>query len=360
MDTQSHTVTSVKTFGEVSQRFMIELMATNPPHTGLQLLYWDGKTAKIGSTFSVKSHSSPDSGLYSICNETIFEPPELEATLLQAIRFPTDVADYDSDGRLLMDLIGLIGLYSDLSEKLCYLLAYYVLSNWVADSHPSPICVSIIGPESRQGWQLSRLLSCLVRRPLLLSDVNLAALCSLPVGLSPTLFLEQPELSRQAAKAMFLPNVRDTFLPWKGRLVNLCFAKVVRTEEPLGPAALGPLAIEIPVDPSCNGFPTLEPWLQEKLRKDYQPKLLMYRLRKRRQVGVCRVDFSNFGSRVSELGYQLASCQLGKEGLKEEMIWMLEDLNEQVQAEEETNLNALVLEALLSLSQSCQLNHTRR
>ncbi|PYU22768.1 MAG: hypothetical protein DMG30_13805 [Acidobacteria bacterium] len=30
----------------------------------------------------------------------------------------------------------------------------------------SPICISIIGPESRQGWKLFRLLSCLFRRAL--------------------------------------------------------------------------------------------------------------------------------------------------------------------------------------------------
>ena len=321
---------------------MFEPVIAKPPQSGFQLVSWDGKKIQIERNFKVRSF------LESSAEETIFEAPEVDASLLRALRFPAGVAEYDSEYELFSEVSGLIQLYTDLPEKLSRLLGYCVFASWFADCAPNPICISIMGPACRQGWQLLRILSCLFRRPLLLSDVNLGALCSLPAGLSPTLFLEQRDLTRQSEKALYVPNARDTFLPWRGRLVNLCWWKVIRTEVPLNNRALGASVLEIPVDPGCTSFPGFDPWSLEQFASKFQPKLLMYRLKNRQ--GIYRYPFGipDFFPEVGELATLLSRCATEIIGAREEIASLLEEHNQQAQFETEMDLNAIVLEVLLT------------
>jgi hypothetical protein len=332
----------IRTFGKVLQSTIIDLITSKPPETGFQLISWDGSRIELGPNVRTLS----DSG--SFYYEKLYGVPQLDPTLLQAMRFPAEAMEYSSEHELFTDISGNIRLYSDLSEELSRLLSYCVFASWFPDCAPKPLCISILGPESRQGRQLFRLLSCFFRRPLLMSDVNLAALCSLPAGLAPTLFLEQPELTRQAEKALYVPSARDTFIPWKGRLVNLSWTKVIRTEEPLNSAALGAMVIEIPVDPG-NTAPALEFWTQEKITKEFQAKLLMYRLKNRLRVPRRVVEFPGLLPEVREIAYVLCDC--APEGVfdfQAELTSLLEAQNQQAQAETGMNLNAILLDVLLS------------
>jgi hypothetical protein len=145
-----------RTFGEILPDQQIELVAGRTPQSGLQLLLWDGKKAQTAPNLALKYQSSSETR----SSDLVFGPPEIDATLLRAIRFPTDALDYSSDPELFNEVNGLIKLYTDLPEKLCYLLTYFVFATWFSDCNSVPISVFIMGPESRQGSQLFRLLSC--------------------------------------------------------------------------------------------------------------------------------------------------------------------------------------------------------
>lgn len=332
----------ISTFGEVWPHLIIDLVTSKPPETGFQLISWDGSRIEVAP--SVRTVSDSGSFYY----EKLYGVPQLDPTLLQAMRFPAEALEYSSEYELFTDITGNIQGYTNLSEELSRLLAYCVFASWFPDCAPKPLCISILGPESRQGRQLFRLLSCFFRRPLLMSDVNLAALCSLPTGLAPTLFLEQSELTRQAEKALYVPTARDTFIPWKGRLVNLSWTKVIRSEAPLKSAALGAMVIEIPVDPG-NTAPALEFRTQEKITKEFQAKLLMYRLKNRARVPRRVVEFPTLLPEVQDIAYALCDC--APEGVfdfQAELTLLLEGQNRQAQAEVGMNLNAILLDVLLS------------
>jgi hypothetical protein len=332
----------IKTFGEIFPASMIELVSCGPSQVRCQLLLWDGTKAHLVT--SVRSEPAADSGF----GATIFEPPEIDSTILRAIRFPTHAAPYSSSCELFVEVFGLIQEYTGLPEKLCRLLTYCVFASWFSDRTPIQICISIIGPESRQGWQLFRLLSCLFRRALPLSDANLSGLCSLPNGLFPALFLEQRELSTQSEKVLCALHGRDTFIPWRGRLVNLGWAKVIRSEEPLSNFALGVGAIEIPVDPGCCSFPMLDLWIQRKIANRFQPMLLMYRLNNMSRITNSLIDFPDFAPPVREVACCLTDCMPDMPDVQAEMTSLLEERNRQVQSECETDPNSIVLEAMLS------------
>jgi hypothetical protein len=333
----------IRTFGEVLPNLIIDLITSKPPETGFQLISWDGSRMAVGPSVRIVSYSG------SFYYEKLYGVPQLDATLLQAMRFPAEAMEYSSEFDLFAGINNNIQTYSSLSEELSRLLAYCVFASWFPDYAPKPLCISILGPESRQGRQLFRLLSCFFRRPLLMSDVNLGALCSLPTGLAPTLFLEQPELTRQAEKVLYVPSARDTFIPWKGRLVNLSWTKVIRTEEPLNSAALGAMVIEIPVDPGNTAIPLLEFWTQEKITKEFQAKLLMYRLKNRLHMPRRVVNFPALLPQVQEIADVLCDCAPEVAfDFQMEVTSLLEAQNQQAQAEVGMNLNAILFDVLLS------------
>ena len=333
-------VTRIKTFGEIFPTQIIELVSGGPGLFSFQLVLWDGKEASIWS--SLRKASPSGFGV------TIFEPPEVDSNILRAIRFPTPPHAYSSISELFRLVAGLIQDYTALSEKLCRLLAYCVFASWLADCTPIPICISIVGPESSQGRQLFRVLSCLFRRALPLSDVSLSELCSLPSGLFPALFLEQRELSTQSEKVLYASHGRGTSILWKGRPVDLGWAKVIRCEEPLNNFSLGPAVIEIPVDPVPHSIPMLHPGTEQRIAGWFQPMLLMYRLMHIHRIADSRVDFPDFAPPVREVACCLAQCMPDIPDVQSEMTSLLEERNLQVQSEFETNPLSIVIEAMLS------------
>ena len=343
----------VKTFGEILPDCMIELVSGGLSQTSFKLLLWDGTNAQIGSRVAIEP--IPEWGF----GTNVFEPPDIDSTILRAIRFPTHAAPYSSDCELFLEVFNLIEQYTDLPENLARLLTYCVFASWFSDCTPVSICVSIIGPESRQGCQLFRLLSCLFRRALPLSDANLPGLCSLPAGLFPALFLEQRELSTQSEKVLHASNARGTFIPWKGRLVNLCWPKVIRSEQRLSNRTLGESAIEIPADPGCCSLLLLDPQTQQDIANRLQPKLLMYRLKNFRRIGQSRVDFPNFVQPLREVAGCLANCVPDMPEVQTEMTSLLEERNRQVQSDCEIDPNLIVLQAMLSFCHQANRNSVR-
>ena len=333
-------VTRIKTFGEIMRTRVIELVSGGPEQLRFQLVLWDGNEAKISPILETRSTSG--FGL------TIFEPPDIDSSILRAIRFPTSLRSYSSIGELFRLIFGLIQDYTALTERLCRLLAYCVFASWLADCTPIPICISIVGPESRQGRQLFRVLSCLFRRALPLGDVSLSDLSSLPSGLFPALFLEQRELSPQSEKVLYASRGRGTSILWKGRLVDLGWAKVIRSEEPLNNFKLGPGVIEIPVDPAPHSIPMLHPATEQKIADEIQPMLLMYRLNHIFSIAESRVDFPAFAPPVREVACCLAQCLPGMPDVQAEMTSLIEERNREVQLEFETNPISIVIVAMLS------------
>src|SRR5208282_6272574 len=215
MERQLH----IETYGERAPQFMIELVADDPRTEALKLLLWDGAEQHIDS------HLRQEGAPGSIFAPRIISAPEVDSTIRRAIRFPTHAAPYESTRELLGEVCALIDKYAGLRGTLASLAAYSVLASWLVDCIEIPICLSIIGPVLTQGRQLFRLLSCLYRRALLLSEMTLTGVYSLPTDLCPALFVERCESNQDLPKLLRASSTRDSYVPRNGRLVNLCCAK---------------------------------------------------------------------------------------------------------------------------------------
>jgi hypothetical protein len=330
-----------ETFGEAFPGFMIELLASPASPKGVELLCWDGTEAHVQSHVSL----TPAPG--ANFKPRVFVPPDLDPTTWRAIRFPTHAAPYESTQALFSDLCTLVKRFTDLPERLVQLASHSVLASWFSDCTAIPICLSIFGPRSNPGGQLFRLLSCLYRRPLILGEMSAARLSSLPLELSPSLFLERHEYRRDVERLLRALDVQDAYVPRKGKLVTLNLTRVVCSEGPLYDDTFSGGAIEIPVTAPDVCLPILDRVVQQQIADEFQPKLLMYRLRNHVQVVGSKFDVPDFSSPVREVARTLGTCVPDAPELQEKISSLLREAHEELESYRGTDLNSIVLETML-------------
>ena len=196
----------ITTFGEVLARSMIELVPDDIPNGRFNLLLWDGTQAHIQPSLPFR----PSAG--SAFKPRVYEAPVVDPTISQAIRFPTHPAPYESCRKLFDDLCALVERFTGLSESQVLLAAHCVLASWFPECSSIPVCVSIVGPYSAQGSQLFHLLSCLYRRPLLLGEMSVTGLHSLPLELCPSLFIERYEYGAELQRLLCALNAYSGYI----------------------------------------------------------------------------------------------------------------------------------------------------
>lgn len=334
--------TRIETCGEILQKCMIELVRKPFPSAGFNLLIWDGTATNIQPHVRLRPKGKAK------FQPRVFVPPSVDPSVQKAVSIPTHAASYKSTETLFRQIRALIEKYSGLDEKWAVLITHAILSSWLVDLAPRPISLSLLGPESVQKSQLFRLLACLYRKPLMLTDVTVADLTHLPENFCPSLFIERYGDASQLDKLLRATSSRDCYVLSKGRVVRLNCPKVICTEESLEPR-LGNLAIEIPIDDSDGALPRLDNSLREQITNEFQPKLLMYRIRNYRRASESTFDVADFTAPVRELARCLAATVADEPSLQKDLVVLLEEHNEQVRSELALNVDAIVVETLLGI-----------
>jgi hypothetical protein len=353
MEVDVEQASRTKTFGEVSPKYMIELISDGMPIGSFKLLLWDGTQSFIQDQVGLKLKPGSDSGAI------ILEPPNVDPTVRKAIRFPTSDAPFCSTQQLFTDICTLVKKYTALSPKLVSLTAYSVLASWFSDFTPVPVCVSIVGPHSHKRSNLFRLLSCLYRRPLLLGEMSAAVISSLPMELCPALFVEGYEFSRQLQRVLRASSARNIYFPRKGRLINTCCAKVICSEELLDNQELGQGTIEIPVTRTSLPIPILEKCAQQEIACEFQSRLLRFRLASYNAVRNSSFDVPDFEPSVRDLARCLGACVSEDPELQKDITPLLTERNQEFDADSECSMyvNRIVIGSVFFLCHQEKKHH---
>lgn len=332
----------IQTFGEVFPQFKVELVASDVPTEPLKLLFWDGERARVDSI--VQLEDAPGSGRAP----RAFVAPEINPTIQKRMRFPTSAIPYESDRKLFTDLCAVINKFTDLPEKSSSLVALSVLSSWFADCIAVPMCLWIAGARLDEGHRLLQLLNCLYRRPLLFGEITMADLCSLPLGLRPSLLIEQWRISSGLQSYLKVIGSADGHFFSKGQFIDMRCATVICTEEPLSNFLRG-RAIEISVMPADRPLPILDTQVQDKIANEFQPKLLMYRLKNLERVRNSTYDVPELTSHVRDIARCWGTFLADDANGHGEIVGLLKDVDAQVRGGGEDDLlNVIVVEAMLS------------
>lgn len=156
-----------ETSGFIFSNGIIELVGDELYEDSLRLLLWKDSKAHIDPSITLEQRR--ESGATSEDRTVTFEPIRLDASMLEAMRFPSH-ADSFGTSRQLLDC-EVIQQYTNLDNDLVLLAAHAVRASWFPEASSSPLGLAICGPRCPQRQQLFRVLSCMYRRPLLLGDI---------------------------------------------------------------------------------------------------------------------------------------------------------------------------------------------
>jgi hypothetical protein len=139
----------IPTTSEIFPDGIIELVL----RTGLELLLSTRKKCVIAP--QVKHAGS------------VYRVPYLHPSIVRSTRLANGISDYGTTLQLIESIEGLLQEYIGLFASAAHLLVLWILSTWLADCVPSPLCLVVSGFDMGLAVKLFLLLKCLVRRPLL-------------------------------------------------------------------------------------------------------------------------------------------------------------------------------------------------
>lgn len=328
------TAKAIKTTGEIFQDgTMIEPVGENANPKSLNLLFWDGR------------HSTIDKRIFH--DGRIYEAAAIDPTILRAATLPTKSAPYGSVRQLLTAISALILRYSGFPERHVKVIGRFVLSSWFIDAIAAPR-ISIIGPDTLGGTQLFRLLNCLCRHAIALTEVSVEGIHSLPMQWQFTFLIRQPEFNIRLQRLLSAARRRNEFVPQNGRLVDFHCA-VATYSELRGCCAQGLFpGIEIPVWVSRRELPVFDDSAQQKICEAFQPQLLGYRLANYRNVCNSNFDTTELTAPMLELARALGACTPGDATLQGETVELLRGQDACIRSDKWTKPDIVIIEAILA------------
>jgi hypothetical protein len=314
---------------------IIELLSgTSKPATP-NLLLWNGHQSAVGPFVEYGGH--------------LYKPSEVDPTFYRAMRLPNRCAADRSPRTLFNSIRDLFVLHLGLPEAQSGLLACFAISTWLVDRLPIAPGLMITGSDEELGIGVLRLLGCLCRHPLLLAEVTASSIRSLPWQFSLTLLLNQPSL-RPDMQRLFRASRHHLYLPGsKGSIVDIYGSKAVYSRENSGLDTLSGGWINISVAPQSGQRCALDEQAEEKIAEQFQPRLLMYRLKNLGSISDRSVDVSDLTPATHQIARTLAMCFPGDSRLASEAVQLLRPQDEEVRAQRYFDVSCVIIEILVGV-----------
>ena len=196
-------------FGITSPGVIVECVAD--PNNSNQLLFetWDGGNSTIASV--------------ARCGTRESTPAPIAGPMVRSVRFPAPSKQFVS-AELIDGMRGFLWRYAQLPAETAAILIAFALATWFVDTLSAMPILYLLGDE-RMASLVLRLLGVLCRRGVLLADLDIRSLNSLPEGLHATLLVKQRGLSESVKKFLIASGDRH-FLAARGRIQRQTFGAV--------------------------------------------------------------------------------------------------------------------------------------
>jgi hypothetical protein len=259
----------------------IELVASTD-RDGVDLFLWNGKEPVIAP---------------QIVHEGVaYQAPALHPSIRQAVWFPSGATEYGTTRALFQGVADLLRRHLGFAEDSAALATIWVFSSWLPEHFSAPPTLCITSQNLDRVMSLFRLLAPLCRLSLVVAELRR----QLPIYLRPTLLVSDPGLTIKVQAAWRASNFHGVYVPANGGMLrSLACAKAVFSE--MGDAAdsWGAAAMYLTLLPTANDFPPLTEQEQAKIAAEFQPQLLMWRLRHLHQeaqsgAASCQPEFASF------------------------------------------------------------------
>ncbi|MCU1299983.1 MAG: hypothetical protein JWQ87_267 [Candidatus Sulfotelmatobacter sp.] len=265
----------IQIFSMVSNELMIDsVLDPEHPHK-LRLHTWDGrKTATALIT--------------RVCRHT-YIPVPIVGALAAAVRFPTTSRSFGTAAKLTASIREYSSRYVRLGKEAIDILIAFALASYFVDCLPVSPILCLLGPDSEAALVL-RLLGSICRRSILVSDIDTAALGTLPNKLDPTLLINQRKLPQRVMRILQASTDRRFCIARGKDQINAYGAKAFAAD----PEFADGMGMHVTLSPAGDALPTLMDAEEEMLTNDFQAKLLRYRMVNWRRVRDAQIDLTNF------------------------------------------------------------------
>jgi hypothetical protein len=258
-------------FGRVLPDVVIETVRDQSYPNQLRLHTWDGRNGATAPT-----------ALYRGCTYTVAPIPN---GLARAIRFPGPSKAFGTATQLSASMSRFLHRCANLPAGTTEILIAFSLASWFIDCFPVAPLLHLLGPDNEIARVL-RLVGCLCRRPILLGDLDIAALSTLPCNLDPTLLVNQRNIGRRLAHVLLASNHRHFRVArGKGEIHALGAKALASTPEFANGAG-----VRISLAPVQQALPTLTNAEETEIAGDFQAKLLRFRMVNYQRVCDAEVD----------------------------------------------------------------------
>ena len=323
-------ITAGESFGDGT---IIEPVSSSCGSGKPDLLLWNGTRAMVGPRVE-----------HGGC---MYEAAELPPSLYRATRLPCRCDDYGSARSLFAGITDLSKHHLGLPERESKLFAGFSISTWLWDRLPTALNLMISALDPELGIDVLRLLSCFCRYPLILAELTPAGFRSLPRQLPLTLLLNQSALKPNLQRLLRASSYHGLHLPGnRGTVVDLYGPKAIFCENDAAVDALSDGAIHISAAPSSSQSSGLDERVQNEIANDFQPRLLMYRLKSFGEVPASPVDVSNFTFATRPLARALATCFAEDPQLARDAVQLLQPQDEDVRGQRFCDVNCAIVEIL--------------
>jgi hypothetical protein len=260
---------------------------------------------------------------------------------------PTGYTRYGTTEELFTRLRKTIAEQALLPESASSLLTYFVVSSWFPDALPLAPYLAITG-SAEEGDRVLQTLRILCRNPLLMIGINVPGLQTIYWDPPPTLLFNEPNLTKQ--KATFLGcstrrgYLQGTWFQYKDFYSSK--AIYVGEEVPVGRT----LQWSLQVNATSPMAARMAPPLSDSAVVALQGQLLGYRVNNLINVENSTFDAPGLPVDIRPVATALGACVVGSSKLQDELISLLAPQVEQRLADRSSSLEAMTIEAILSLA----------
>ncbi len=275
-----------------------------------------------------------------------YVPIALRPSIVAATRWPTTRIRNRSTPELFHWIESRLRAQAGIDEESASVLTHFIISTWFVDLLPLSPAIVLIGPTASHGIQLQQLMAAFCRRPLVLATTGATNLLSLPLCLSPTLFMSGTSMTSSLSDFLLASSFAGPRVARKGEVLETRFARLVFLERSVMPPSLSRkmLQMRLPEDEFC--FRRIDPKGLQELADEAQGRLLSHRVENFDRVQE-HVFSAPCGTDEDELFLSL-SASVGDPSLSKALTSPLHEHEERRRAERAGSIEGAIAEALLA------------
>jgi hypothetical protein len=252
-----------------------------------------------------------------------FVPPKLAPFVEELLRLPAKRTDSGSTVEMFAQIYNFF-LGHGFSEETAQLSTFFVFASWFPGYLAVAPCLIITGSEA-EAQMFLKLLMCVVRHPLPLTEVNMAIFEYFPMHIQPTMLISYVNPSMW--RILSASNHPHSYFPNKKSFTDLYCIKAIYAG-PTSGGVCGDAILNIDCTISGEKLPVVNIAMLENMAADFQSKFLDYRLKHVVRVRDATFDANTLPIPLRMLARALGSCIVDAPELQSDLVRLLESQRE--------------------------------